>query len=89
MERALVAEHGYGHTASIFTKDMERATVFARKANCSIFVINGGTYQGNGGKDGEGTLSFTIATPTGEAITKPHSFARLRRIVTVNAMRFV
>jgi aldehyde dehydrogenase len=89
VELALAAEHGFGHTASVFTKDMERATAFARKANCSIFVINGGTYQGNGGADGEGTLSFTIATPTGEAITRPHSFARLRRIVTVNAMRFV
>jgi acyl-CoA reductase-like NAD-dependent aldehyde dehydrogenase len=86
---AMAAEHGYGHTASVFTKDMERATCFARKANCSIFVINGGTYQGNGGADGEGTLSFTIATPTGEAITRPHSFARIRRIVTINAMRFV
>lgn len=89
VELALAAEHGFGHTASVFTKDMERATTFARKANCSIFVINGGTYQGNGGADGEGTLSFTIATPTGEAITRPHSFARLRRIVTINAMRFV
>jgi acyl-CoA reductase-like NAD-dependent aldehyde dehydrogenase len=89
VELALAAEHGFGHTASVFTKDMERATDFARKANCSIFVINGGTYQGNGGADGEGTLSFTIATPTGEAITRPHSFARLRRIVIINAMRFV
>jgi acyl-CoA reductase-like NAD-dependent aldehyde dehydrogenase len=89
VECALVAEHGYGHTASVFTKDMERATYFARRANCSIFVINGGTYQGNGGADGEGSLSFTIATPTGEAITRPHSFARMRRIVTINAMRFV
>ena len=89
VDLALAAEHGYGHTASVFTKDMERATSFARKANCSIFVINGGTYQGNGGADGEGTLSFTIATPTGEAITRPHSFARLRRIVIINAMRFV
>ncbi len=86
---ALEAEHGFSHTASIFTKDMERATAFARKANCSIFVINGGTYQGNGTPDGEGTLSFTIATPTGEAVTRPHTFARVRRIVTVNAMRFV
>jgi acyl-CoA reductase-like NAD-dependent aldehyde dehydrogenase len=89
MEAALEAEHGFGHTASIFTGDMTRATAFARKANCSIFVINGGSYQGNGGADGEGTLSFTIATPTGEAITRPASFTRVRRIVTVNAMRFV
>lgn len=89
MEAAIEAEHGFGHTASIFTNDMTRATTFARKANCSIFVINGGSYQGNGGAEGEGSLSFTIATPTGEAITRPASFTRIRRIVTVNAMRFV
>jgi acyl-CoA reductase-like NAD-dependent aldehyde dehydrogenase len=86
---ALAAEHGFGHTASVFTKDMERATEFARKANCSIFVINGGTYQGNGSADGEGNLSFTIATPTGEGVTRPRTFARIRRIATVNAMRFI
>jgi len=89
MEAALEAEHGFGHTASIFTGDMNRATAFARRADCSIFVINGGSYQGNGGADGEGILSFTIATPTGEAITRPSSFTRVRRIVTVNSMRFV
>ncbi len=89
LEAALEAEHGFSHTASVFTNDMSRATIFARRANCSIFVINGGTLQGNGGGGGEGLLSFTIATPTGEAITRPSSFTRTRRIMTAGAMRFV
>jgi acyl-CoA reductase-like NAD-dependent aldehyde dehydrogenase len=89
LEAALEAEHGFSHTASIFTCDMSRATTFARRANCSIFVINGGTSQGNGGGEGEGTLSFTIATPTGEAITRPTTFTRIRRIMTAGSMRFI
>ncbi|MBN1782674.1 aldehyde dehydrogenase EutE [bacterium] len=86
---ALEAEHGYRHTASVFTHDMQRATDFARRADCSIFVINGGTFQGDGGDQGEGTLSYTIASPTGEGITRPHHFARVRRIMNVGSFRFV
>jgi acyl-CoA reductase-like NAD-dependent aldehyde dehydrogenase len=89
VERALVAEHGYGHSAGIYTADMKRATLFAGKANTSIFVINGGHHQGDGGPEGEGTLSFTIATPTGEAITRPRHFCRKRRIMIAGSMRFV
>lgn len=86
---ALEAEHGYAHTASCFTRNLDRATCYARELNCSIVVINGGTYQGNGGEEGEGTLSFTISTPTGEAITRPRNFARLRRVMTAGSMRFI
>ena len=86
---ALEAEHGYTHTASCFTRNMDRGTRYARELNCSIVVINGGTYQGNGGEEGEGTLSFTISTPTGEAITRPRNFARLRRVMTAGSMRFI
>ncbi|NQT27094.1 aldehyde dehydrogenase [candidate division KSB1 bacterium] len=89
VQLALEAEHGYGHTASVFTNNMTRATDFAKRANCSIFVINGGTFQGNGGEQGEGTLAFTIATPTGEGITRPTDFARIRRIMNVGSFRFV
>lgn len=89
MEYAIEAEHGYGHSANIFTADMHRATEFGRLINCSIFVINGGTYQGDGGADGEGPLSFTIATPTGESVTRPRDFARRRRVMTVGSFRFV
>ncbi|MFC1569254.1 aldehyde dehydrogenase family protein [bacterium] len=86
---ALEAEHGYRHTASVFTRDMQRATEFAKQADCSIFVINGGTFQGDGGEQGEGTLSYTIASPTGEGITRPHHFARVRRIMNVGSFRFI
>jgi aldehyde dehydrogenase len=39
------------------------------------------------GSGGEGYLSFSIATPTGEGVTTPLTFTRQRRSTTVNALR--
>jgi acyl-CoA reductase-like NAD-dependent aldehyde dehydrogenase len=83
------AEHGFEHTASIFTKDMNRATEFSRRMKTDVLVINGGTLRGNGGDSGEGTFSHTIASPTGQGICTPRDFVRRRRIMTAGAMRFV
>ncbi len=83
------AEHGFEHTASVFTRDMNRATAFARKMNTDVLVINGGTLRGNGGDTGEGTFSHTIASPTGQGICTPRDFVRKRRIMTAGAMRFI
>ena len=85
---ALKAEHGFKHTASIFTKDMERATRYTRVLDCDVHAINGGTLRGDGGDLGEGYFSHTIATPTGEGICTPLQFVRKRRIMTHNAFRF-
>ena len=50
----------------------------ARKMKTSIFVKNGPSYAGLG-FSGEGTTTFTIATPTGESTTSARCFARRRR----------
>ena len=63
------------------TRNVERAARFSRETDCAIVVVNGGTYQGDGGEEGEAHLSFTIASPTGEAITRPRHFTRTRRIM--------
>lgn len=86
---ALKAEQGFKHTASIFTKDMERATYYTRILNCDVHTINGGTLRGDGGDLGEGYFSHTIATPTGEGICTPRDFCRKRRIMTHGSLRFV
>ncbi|MCP5062157.1 MAG: aldehyde dehydrogenase family protein [Ignavibacteriae bacterium] len=86
---ALKAEHGFKHTASIFTKDMERATHYTRVLDCDVHTINGGTLRGDGGDLGEGYFSHTIATPTGEGICTPRDFSRKRRIMTHGSLRFV
>jgi acyl-CoA reductase-like NAD-dependent aldehyde dehydrogenase len=88
VEAAMKAEHGFKHTASIFTQDMNRATIYTRKLNCDVHAINGGTLRANGGDLGEAYFSHTIATPTGEGICTPLHFTRKRRIMIAGAMRF-
>ena len=88
LQASLKAEHGFKHTASIFTRDMNRATKFTRILNCDVHTINGGTLRGDGGDLGEGYFSHTIATPTGEGICTPLDFVRKRRIMTNGAYRF-
>ncbi len=89
VQAAIKAEHHFKHTASVYTRDMNRATRFAREFDSSIVTINGGTLRGNGGDTGEAYFSHTIATPTGEGITTPLDFVRKRRIMTHQALRFV
>lgn len=86
---SLKAEHGFKHTASVFTRDINRATQFTRALDCDVHTINGGTLRGDGGDLGEGYFSHTIATPTGEGICTPLTFVRKRRIMTHGALRFV
>jgi len=83
------AEHGYGHTAIIHSKDMDRITEFARVMNTSIVVANGYSSQGDGPDDGEAYMAFTIATPTGEGITSSRHFCRVRRLALAGSLRFV
>ncbi len=50
--------------------------------NCSILVANGPNYAGLG-QSGEGFTSFSIASPTGEGLTRPRTFSRIRRVTVV------
>jgi aldehyde dehydrogenase len=83
---SLHAEHGFRHTAVIHSHDVSRMTAMARALDTSIFVKNGPSYAGLG-LGGEGTVSFTIATPTGEGVTGPMTFTRSRRCVMVDNLR--
>lgn len=78
IQYALVAESGNRHTASMFSKNIDNMTLFARKVETTIFVKNGCTLKGVG-IGGEGHATMTIAGPTGEGITCAKSFTRRRR----------
>ena len=56
--------------------------------NVSIFVANGANLAGLGA-GGEGFTSFSIATPTGEGLSRPRTFSRLRRLSVVGSLRIV
>jgi aldehyde dehydrogenase len=83
---AQTAEHGYRHTAIIHSLDVSRMTAMARALDTTIFVKNGPCMAGLG-VGGEGYLSLTIATPTGEGVTNPRTFTRVRRCVMVDNLR--
>lgn len=85
---AVAVERGCRHSAMIHSHDIGRLSKMAKKMNCSLFVKNGPCYAGLG-KGGAGHTSFTIASPTGEGITRPRSFTRERRCTLVDAFRIV
>ena len=88
IDLAIAAEHGFRHTAVMHSKNLDNLSRMAREMDCSIFVKNGPCLAGLG-YGGEGFCSFTIASPTGEGITGPVSFSRLRRCTLVDSFRIV
>lgn len=88
LTHAVQAEHGHGHTATIWSRNVENMHRMAVAMNCSIFVKNGPTLAGLGA-GGEGYTSYSIASPTGEGITTARTFTRERRCVLVDYFRIV
>ena len=86
IERSLQSEHNYKHTAIIHSHDITNITEMARVLDTTLFVKNGASATGLG-LGGEGYLSFSIATPTGEGITNPRTFTRVRRCVMVDNLK--
>ncbi len=88
IQLAKEAEHGFGHSAVMHSRNIDNLSKMARTINTSIFVKNGPALSGLG-YEGEGYCSFSIASPTGEGITTPRSFSRERRCVMVDHFRIV
>jgi propionaldehyde dehydrogenase len=88
VERAIETEHHYRHTFTMHSTNIDRLSYMAKKCDASIFVKNGMSLQGLGYM-GEGPTSMTIATPTGEGITTPVTFTRIRRCALVDRFRIV
>jgi len=86
IERSKEAEHNYKHTSIIHSHNVNHMTAMARALDTTLFVKNGPCGAGLG-LGGEGYLSFSIATPTGEGITNPKTFTRVRRCVMVDNLR--
>jgi acyl-CoA reductase-like NAD-dependent aldehyde dehydrogenase len=88
IDLAVQVEHGYRHTAMIHSHDIEKLSKMARVMNCSLFVKNGPCYAGLA-QGGAGFTSFTIASPTGEGLTRARTFTRERRCTLVDYFRFI
>lgn len=86
VEASKVAEHNYKHTSIIHSHNVEHMTAMARALDTTLFVKNGPCMAGLG-LGGEGYLSYSIATPTGEGVTNPKTFTRVRRCIMVDNLR--
>ena len=85
---AVQCEHGFRHTASIHSRNIDKLSRMAKVMNCSVFVKNGPNYCGLG-HHGAGYTSFTIASPTGEGMTRARTFTRERRCSLIGHFRIV
>lgn len=82
------AEHGFRHTATMHSRNIDALSRMARVMDCSIFVKNGSSLAGLGA-GGEGFTSMSIASPTGEGMSRARTFTRWRRCVLVDRFRIV
>ena len=88
IDLAVRSEHGFRHTASIHSTNVATITRMARAMNCSIFVANGPNFAGLG-EGGEGFATMSIASPSGDGMTRARTFSRERRVTVVGALRIV
>jgi len=77
------SEHGFRHTAIIHSNNVRNMSRMGRLLDTTLFVKNGPSVAGLG-LGGEGYISFSIATPTGEGVTTPLTFTRQRRCTLVD-----
>lgn len=88
VEMAKKAEHGYRHTALIHSRNVRHMTIMGREMDTTLYVKNGPCMAGLG-LGGEGYLSYSIATPTGEGVTSPLTFTRQRRCILVDDLHIL
>jgi len=88
IDLAVACEHGFRHTAVMHSLNIEKLSKMAKVMNCSLFVKNGSAYNGLG-FGGAGFTSWTIASPTGEGLTRASTFTRERRCALIDYFRIV
>lgn len=88
VEMAKEHEHGFGHTSIIHSRNVRHMSIMGKEMDTTLFIKNGPCGAGLG-LGGEGYLSFSIATPTGEGVTNPLTFTRVRRCTMVDDLRII
>jgi len=86
--KAKFYEHGFRHTSMIHSNNVRNMTKMGRALDTTLFVKNG-PCMASLGLGGEGYLSFSIATPTGEGVTTPLTFTRERRCSLIDDLRIL
>ncbi len=86
IDLSLEFEHNFKHTSIIHSRNVRTMTTMGREMDTTLFVKNGPCMAGLG-LGGQGYLSYSIATPTGEGVTNPLTFTRQRRCAMVDDLR--
>jgi len=86
--KAKYYEHGFRHTALIHTNNVHNMTKMGRALDTTLFVKNG-PCMASLGLGGEGYISVSIATPTGEGVTTPLTFTRERRCSLIDDLHIL
>ena len=86
--KAKYYEHGFRHTSIIHSNNVRNMTHMGRAMDTTLFVKNGPCMSALG-LGGEGYLSYSIATPTGEGVTTPLTFTRERRCSLIDDLRIL
>jgi acyl-CoA reductase-like NAD-dependent aldehyde dehydrogenase len=86
--KAKYYEHGFRHTSVIHSNNVRNMTKMGRALDTTLFVKNGPCMAALG-LGGEGYLSYSIATPTGEGVTTPLTFTRERRCSLIDDLRIL
>lgn len=88
MAAAVRIEHGFGHTAMIHSKDIDRITRFGQIIDTTNLIVNARS-QAMAADKSKGGTAWTIAGATGEGNTTPRSYTKERRMYVSGAMNFV
>jgi len=88
LELAKKHEHNFRHTGIIHSRNVRNMTIMGREMDTTLYIKNGPCMAGLG-LGGEGYLSYSIATPTGEGVTSPLTFTRQRRCTLVDDLRVI
>jgi aldehyde dehydrogenase len=88
IELAREFEHNFKHTSLIHSRNVRTMTTMGRAMDTTLFIKNGPCMAGLG-LGGEGYVSFSIATPTGEGATTPLTFTRERRCSMIDNLRIL
>lgn len=85
IEFAVKAEGGRRHSAVIHSNDLAVITEYANATMTTVLTINGSSYNGVG-MEGEGFVTMSIATATGEGLVCPRVLTRNLRRAYVNSL---
>lgn len=89
IEYAVIAEGGRRHSALVHSNNLDVITKYANATQTTVLTVNGSSYNGVG-MEGEGYVTMSIATTTGEGLVSPRTLTRsLRRAYTNSLSQYV